>query len=139
MGFCSKKLHKYYIHESCNLRFTIFEIIFTFLFWKKNFKRIACAKARLLQIDCVEISLIDAAVRRYSSKQVILKIFDKVVLKFFIKKRLQHRNFPVNIRKFLETAFVIDHRSLLSTWPYYILSMINELIAFSSYAMSQAI
>ena len=29
-------------------RFTTFEINFTFSFWNKNFKRIGCAKARLL-------------------------------------------------------------------------------------------
>ena len=78
--------------------------------------------------------LIEAAVCRSSSKQVILKIlqysqesamfkslFNKVALKFFIKKRLQHRNFPVNIAQFLRTAFAIEHWCLLLTLPYYIL------------------
>ena len=36
--------------------------------------------------------------------------FTKVALKFFIKKRLQHRYFPVNIGKSLRTAFVIENR-----------------------------
>ena len=52
--------------------------------------------------------------------------------KFFIKKRLQRKYFPVDIAKFLRTAFVIEHWWLLSTWPYYILLV----IAFSSCAMS---
>ena len=43
--------------------------------------------------------------------------FKKVVLKFFVKKRIQHSYFPVNIAKFLKTAFVIEHGWLLSTWP----------------------
>ena len=74
-------------------------------------------------IDRVEIHLVEAAVCRCSSKQVILKIpqysqestvfeslCNKVALKFFIKKRLQHRYFPVNIAKILRTAFVIKHQ-----------------------------
>ena len=39
----------------------------------------------------------------------------KVALKFFIKKRLQRKYFPVDIAKFLRTAFVIEHWWLLST------------------------
>ena len=38
----------------------------------------------------------------------------------FIKKRLQHRRFPVNIAKFLRTAFSIEHlvaASELSSGP----------------------
>ena len=81
-------------------------------------------------------------------KQVILKIsqysqkifthIKKVILKFFIRKRLQHKYFFVNIAKFFKTAFVVGHRWLLSSWPYKILWMIYELIAFSSCAMSYA-
>ena len=41
-------------------------------------------------------------------------LLNKVVLKFLIKKRLQHRYFPVNIEKFLR-AEVIEHRWLVST------------------------
>ena len=54
--------------------------------------------------------MIKAAARRCFSKQVILRIpqysqentcveifFNKVALKFFMKKRLQYRYFPVNI------------------------------------------
>ena len=64
----------------------------------------------------------EATVRRCSSKQVILKIlqcsqennrvgisFKKGALKFFIKKGLQHKYFPVNIAKILRAAFVIEH------------------------------
>ena len=137
------------------MRFTIFEIIFSF--WNKDFKRIGCAKARLLKIDRVDI-LSDRSIRSYMFfKTGILKIpqysqentcvgvwFSESFLKFFIKKRLQHRYFPVNITKSLRTTFVIENRRLLSTWPYYIFKwyvipmtwMINELIAFSSCAMS---
>ena len=68
----------------------------------------------------IPLEVSEAAVCRCSSKQMILKIpqysqentcvgmsFSKIALKFFIKKRLQHRYFPVNIAKFLRTAFVI--------------------------------
>ena len=65
-------------------------------------------------------------------------LFNKAGLKFFIKKKLQHRYFPVNIAKFLRKAFVIKRWWLLSTWPYYILWMINELITFLSCTMSSA-
>ena len=91
----------------------------------------------------------EAAVRTCCSTQVILTIcqysqensvmeslFKKVALKFFIKKRLQHRYFPVTNAKFLRTAFVIEHQWLFSIWPYYILWMIYELITFSVYTMS---
>ena len=67
---------------------------------------------------------IEATVRKYSLKQVILNstqysqentcvesFFNKVASKFFIKKRLQHRYFPVNIGRQL---FVIEDRWLLS-------------------------
>ena len=65
--------------------------------------------------------LIEAAVCRPSSTQVILKIpqYAQGALKFLIQKRLQHSYFPVNIAKFLRTAFVIEHQWLFSTWPYY--------------------
>ena len=63
-------------------------------------------------------------------KTPVLEAFlNKVSLNFFIKKRLQYRHFSVNIAKFLRTAFDIEYRWLLSTWPYYILWMI---IVFSS-------
>ena len=41
----------------------------------------------------------------------------------------------MNIAKFLRIAFVTEHRWLLSTWPYYMPWLINELIAFSSWAI----
>ena len=41
---------------------------------------------------------------------------------------------PVNIVKFLRVDLVIEHRWLVSSWPYYILWLIIELIAFSSCA-----
>ena len=49
---------------------------------------------------------------------VLESLFNKVALKLFIKKRVQHSYFPVNIAKFLRTAFAIEHgwRRLL-TWP----------------------
>ena len=72
-----------------------------------------------------------AAFRRCSSKQVILKIqqysqkktlvleslFKNVSLKFFIKKRLQHKYFPANIAKFLRTAFVINTSGCFQSDP----------------------
>ena len=39
----------------------------------------------------------------------------------FIKKRLQHRCFPVNIAKFLRTAFFIEHL------PWLFLSVFDEV------------
>ena len=54
-------------------------------------------------------------------------------LKFFIEKRLQHRYFKYC--KTFKKGFC--YRTLLSTWPYYLLCMINEHIAFKSCAMSQ--
>ena len=39
----------------------------------------------------------------------MLESFFDIVIKKFIKKRLQHRCFPVNIGKFLRTAFFIKH------------------------------
>ena len=110
------------------LRFTIFETGFIFSLRNKNFKRIGCAKARLLSIDRVEItsdrgsrSQMFFKTRALKSSRNIRKktpvfesIFNKVALKFFIKKRLQHY-FPVNIAKFLKATFVIEHRWLLST------------------------
>ena len=42
-------------------------------------------------------------------------LFNKVALKFFVKKRLQHRDFLVNIAKSIRTAFVIKDRWQLST------------------------
>ena len=59
----------------------------------------------------------EAAVRRYSSKQVFFKKFTIFTGKHqcwtkvccFIKKRLQYRCFPQYIAKFLRTAFLIDH------------------------------
>ena len=45
--------------------------------------------------------LSEAAILRYSSKLMLLKILQYSEL----KKRLQHRYFPVNIVTFLTTAF----------------------------------
>ena len=85
---------------------------------KQNFKRIGCAKAR-----SNTKRLIEAAVCRWfhithKKTPVFESLFNKVPLKFFIKKRLQRRYFPVNIAKCLRTAFVIDHQQLLSTWRW---------------------
>ena len=44
------------------------------------------------------------------SDSVFESLFDKVGLKFFIKRRLQHRYFPVNMAEFLGAAFVIEHQ-----------------------------
>ena len=41
---------------------------------------------------------------------MFFKTGEKVVLKFFIKNRVQHRCFPVNIAKRLRTAFIMEHR-----------------------------
>ena len=73
---------------------------------------------------CFSIRSAEAAIHRYSSKWVFLKIsqyyrktlvldshFKRIAeLKVcnFIKKRLQRRYFPVNIGKFLWTAFFIE-------------------------------
>ena len=50
----------------------------------------------------------EAAVRRYFSKEIFLKtpVFESVKACNFIKKRLQRKCFPVNIAKFLRTAFL---------------------------------
>ena len=69
---------------------------------------------------------------------VLESLFKKVALKFFIKNRLKHRYFHMNIAKFFRTDFVIEHRWLPSTLPYYIRRMIYGLIAFSLCAMSYA-
>ena len=53
-------------------------------------------------------------------------LYNTVALKFFIKKKLNQRYFPVNTAKFLKSAFVTEHRRLLSTWSYHILWLINE-------------
>ena len=75
----------------------------------------------------------------FTRKHLCWSLFlKKVALKFFTKKRLQHRYFPVNIVKILRTAFVIKDQWLLSTWPYFILWMINDFIKFSSCAMLKA-
>ena len=80
-----------------------------------------------------------AAVCRCSSKEVFLKIsqyfqgntcvgasFNKVAgleAYNFIKERLQHRCFPVNIANFLKTDFLTEHvRWLLLYWNYSIQS-----------------
>ena len=106
------------------------------LFWdsrffvlNKKFKRIGCAKDRLLKTDNVEMTS-----DRSSCLQMLLKTGDlknstierkhlclslfliKFALKFSIKKKLQRRYFPVNIAKFLRSAFVIEHRWMLSTF-----------------------
>ena len=60
----------------------------------------------------------EAVVRRCSSKQLLLILRHihrktpvlNIFLINFIKKRLQRRCFPVNIAKFLRTAFFIKHR-----------------------------
>ena len=85
------------------LRFTNFEIVFVFSFRHKNFKKMGSAKARLLQIDRVEITSDRSSRMQMSFKTgdlfrnihkkalVLQSLFNKVGVKFFIKKRLQHR------------------------------------------------
>ena len=118
------------------LRFTNFEIIFIFSFWNKNCKRIYCAKAILLQIGLVEITS-----KRNSRSNMFFKTGDlknSAILKkccniqqsILIKLLKSSKETPT--QEFLRTAFVIEHRWLLLTWPYFILWMINELITFSS-------
>ena len=127
------------------LRFAIFEIIFVFSFWNKNFKRIDCKIQNAL--DRMKTTSDRSSCSRLLFKTGDLKnsaifprkvesLFNKTALKFFIEKRLQHRYFPVNI-KLLGVAFVVENWWLLSTWLDYILWMINELIASSSRAMLQ--
>ena len=79
-----------------------------------------CAKARLLWIGHFEIisdkksglqmffktgDLKNSAI--FTRKHLCWSLFNEVALKFFIKKRQKY--FPVNIAKFLRTAFVIKH------------------------------
>ena len=110
------------------LRFTIFEIIFIFSPRNKNFQRRGCGKARLLLNDRVEAAVRSSRSQmpyktgdvKYSCNNrkktpVSESLFNKVGLNFFIKKRPQHRYFPVNIAKFLRTAFVTEHRLLFSS------------------------
>ena len=53
----------------------------------------------------------EAVVRRYSVKNVFLKISQNTGLKpaTLLKKRLWHRCFPVNFVIFLRTPFFIEH------------------------------
>ena len=37
----------------------------------------------------------------FTKKPVLQSLFNKIALKYFIKKRLQHSYFPLNIVKFL--------------------------------------
>ena len=65
------------------LRFTIFEIIFIFWFWNKNFTRIGCAKARLLQIDRIKLTS-----HRSSCSQMFFKTGNLENFAIFTKKHL---------------------------------------------------
>ena len=96
------------------LRFMIFEIIFIFLFWKGWLCKSQTSLDWLCQITS----------NRSSHPQIFFNagdlenftvftkntcwdlFFDKVALKFFIKRRLQY-SIPVNIAKFLITVFGI--------------------------------
>ena len=126
------------------LRFMILQIIFIFSLWNKNFKIIGCTKAKLLQMDCVEIrsdrgshlqmffkagDLKNSAI--FTRKHPCLSLFLMKFL-FLMKllymvnllndfkghywKKLQRMYFPVNIAKFLRTACITEHWWLLSTW-----------------------
>ena len=46
----------------------------------------------------------------HKKTRVLESLFNKVAIKFFIKQRLKHKYFPVNIAKFLKTAFVKEYR-----------------------------
>ena len=131
------------------LRFTIFEIIFIFWFWNKNFTRIGCAKARLLQIDRIKLTSHRSSCSQmffktgnlenfaiFTKKHLLFEyLFNKVALNFFIFIT-PTQVFPVNIATFLRGAFDVDYWWLLSTWPYHMLCIINELVTLSSCAMS---
>ena len=65
------------------MRFTIFGIIFIFSFWNKNFKRIGCAKTKLVSIDRVEITY-----DRSSHLQMFFKTGDLKILAIFKIKHL---------------------------------------------------
>ena len=45
----------------------------------------------------------------------------------FIKKRLRHRSFPVNIAKFLKAIFVIKHLWWLPLFPFLINASMNNV------------
>ena len=102
---------------------------FILLFWNKNI------------IDSVEVTSDRSSSSHMFFKRwpwkfchvntktpVLESLFHKVALKFFIKKRLRCRYFPVNMAKFLRIASVMEYWWLLSTWPYYVPWMINVLI-----------
>ena len=87
------------IYENCKIYF--FVIVFIFSFWSKNFKRSRCAKSRLLWIDRVEITCdrssrswmffktgdLKILFRNIHKKTPVLEsLFNKVALKFFIKR-----------------------------------------------------
>ena len=94
-------------------------VLFCFIFEKTRLFHILCY---LVMQEKVQVKLSEAAVRRCSSKQVFLKIsqcwqkapmfkplFNKAGgLKpvFLLKNRFQRRCFPMNIAKFLRTAFL---------------------------------
>ena len=80
-----------YIYENCKiyfLRFAIFEIIFIFLLWNKNFKRMSCAKARLLYrliVSAVQKTS-DLKILQYSQENTCAEsLFIMFASKFFIK------------------------------------------------------
>ena len=89
-GFRSKTLHKHYIYENCKIYF--FEIIFTFSFWNKNFQKIGCARARLLLLDCVEVTF-----HRSSGSQMFFKTGDVENSAIFTRKHLYWSLFLIKL------------------------------------------
>ena len=98
----SKTLHKHltYIYIYIYMRivkkfllgFMIFEIIFIFSFWNKNFKRIGCVKARFLYIDRVEITS-----DKSGRSQMFLKTGDLKNSAIFTRKYLYWSLFLKNL------------------------------------------
>ena len=104
------------ICENCkifSLNFTIFETIFIFSFWHKNFKIIGCGKPRLLKVAHFEIAYDRSSRSKMFFKNGDLKnsavfsrkhlcwslFFNKVALKLFIKKATPTHISFVNIAK----------------------------------------
>ena len=90
-----------------------------------NFKKSVYVVIAILMFRYINFKSLEAAVCRRSSKWVFLKVSPNLQQNIcveslfnrdaglqackFIKKRLQHRYFPVNIAKFLRRPFVAKH------------------------------
>ena len=112
-----KKLHKHYIR--------------TVLFlWESRFLRLFFLYFRSETRILKQVILKSRSI--HWKTPVLESLFNKAGLKFFIQKKLQHRYFPVNVAKFLRTAFVIATPVAAFDQTLIYTLKINELIVFSS-------